>query len=308
MNEVLWVGRYLLRTKVGNRRTSFGWEPKALHTLRGPIKRRLTMKARSKMATRSAKPRARRTITVKGAKPAGSLRRLPAVQPRAAEVPVPLGRAGTAVRDGIVGSLTTLTRIEGDIVMLVRSAVSSTLGATGTVASELVVVVRDVVAGALQATDEVGTGLVASTKSIAKGVVLGVHEVGGDVATAASETVRTVIKHAAAVGADVGLVARRAVDGIVEAAAETGENAGRVAKTAVEGAIKAAGEISTHTVRTVADVLAGVVRGVKVVVGATSPQRPVTHPMKAAKRSGATMRKTAKAPAKKTSKRAKKGG
>jgi hypothetical protein len=79
-----------------------------------------------------------------------------------------------------VNSLTALTRIEGEIVVLVRSAVSGTLGTAGTVADELVVVVRDVVAGAVQATEQVGTALIASAKSIAKGVVLGVHELGGD--------------------------------------------------------------------------------------------------------------------------------
>ena len=111
-------------------------------------------------------------------KPAGrpvSVRKLHAVQPLAVERPVPLGRAGSAVRDGVVGSLTTLNRIEGEIVALVRSAVSSALGAAGTAADELVAVVREVVTGAVQATEQVGTGLVASTNSIAKGVVLGVH-------------------------------------------------------------------------------------------------------------------------------------
>src|SRR5512137_399375 len=83
-------------------------------------------------------------------------------------VPIPLGRAGTAVREGIAGSLTTLGKIEADMVVLVRAAVSSALGAAGTVAGELALVVRDVVTGALQATEQVGTGLVTSAKSIAK--------------------------------------------------------------------------------------------------------------------------------------------
>lgn len=249
---------------------------------------RTAMKARTQMATKSSTiSRARRTITVKPTRPAASPRKMRQVRAGAAEVPASLGRAVSAVRDGMVNSLTALTKVEGEIVVLVRSAVSSSLGAAGNVADELVVVVRDVVSGAVQATEQVGAGLIASAKSIAKGVVLGVHEVGGDVATAAAETVRTVIRHAGAVSADVGSVARRAVDGVVEAAAETGERAGRVAKAAVDGAIKAAGEVGANTARTVADVLAGVVRGVKDVAGAASPRAPVAHKIAVRKRAAA---------------------
>jgi hypothetical protein len=130
------------------------------------------------MATRSAKPRAPRTITVKATKSGTAARKMRSAKPVPVVDPMSLGRAGSAVRDGIVNSLTTLPRIEGEIVVLVRSAVSGTPGAAGTVADELVIVVRDVVAGAVQATEQVGTGLIASAKGIAKGVVLGVHEVG----------------------------------------------------------------------------------------------------------------------------------
>ena len=144
------------------------------------------------MATRSVKRRAPRTITVKATKSGTAARKTRSTKPMPVVVPVSLGRAGSALRDGVVNSLTTLTRIEGEIVVLVKSAVSGTLSAAGTVADELVVVVRDVVTGAVQATEQVGTGLIASAKSIAKGVVLGVHEVGGDIATAAAETVKTV--------------------------------------------------------------------------------------------------------------------
>jgi len=161
-------------------------------------------KARLVMATQVANAGARRTSAEKrSGPPAAATRKSRPTKTPPSPVPVPLGRAGTAVREGIAGSLTALTKIEGKMVVLVRAAVSSALGAAGTVTDELVLVVPDVVTGAMQATEQVGTGLVTSAKSIAKGVVLGVDEGGGDIAKAVAETVRTVVKHATAVGADV---------------------------------------------------------------------------------------------------------
>ncbi len=90
-----------------------------------------------------------------------------------------IGSAGTAVKEGIVGSLKGISEIETEIVNLVRSTVSNALKATGAVASDSVAVTRDVIKGTLQATEEVGTGLIVSTKSVTKGVVLGVRDVGG---------------------------------------------------------------------------------------------------------------------------------
>lgn len=64
-----------------------------------------------------------------------------------------IGSAGTAVKEGIVGSLKGINAIETEIVNLVRSAVSNALNATGEVASDSVTVTRDVIKGTLQATE-----------------------------------------------------------------------------------------------------------------------------------------------------------
>ena len=101
-----------------------------------------------------------------------------------------IGSVGTAVKEGVVGSLKGLNEVETEIVNLVRSTVSQTLKATGEVAMDSVAVIRDVVTGALQATEEVGIGLIVSTKSVTKGVVLGVRDVGGDVLSVAHQAVK----------------------------------------------------------------------------------------------------------------------
>ena len=264
-------------------------------TLRDSIQPKTTMKARTKMATRSAKPRAPRTITVKATKSGAAARKMRSAKPVPVVVPMSLGRAGSAVRDGIVTSLTTLTRIEGEIVVLVRSAVSGPS------------VPRErsptnwwswygMWSPARYRRPSRSGRVDRERQEHCQGRRLGVHEVGGDIATAAAETVKTVIRHAAAVGADVSSVARGAVDGIVEATAETGGNVGRVATAAVRGAIKAAGEVGTHRPN-VADVLAGAVRGVKGVRGATVHKAAKAPRKKAAK-------KPAKKPAKKSAKKA----
>jgi hypothetical protein len=69
-----------------------------------------------------------------------------------------IGKAGTTVKEGIIGSLRGINEIEAEMVSLVRGTISNTLRATGAVTSESVDLVRDVVKGAIQATEEIGGG------------------------------------------------------------------------------------------------------------------------------------------------------
>ncbi len=177
------------------------------------------------------------------------------------EVGESIGKAGMAVKEGIVGSLKGINEIEAEIVSLVRTTVSNALRTIGVAAHEGITVAKDVMKGAIQATEEVGTGLTLSTKSVAKGIVMGVSDVGGDVVAVATTTVERAVKGAAEIGADVSVIARRAVDGVIEATREVGGNVEQVAKTSVEGAIEAAGSIGNTAVRAVTDVLVGIVGG-----------------------------------------------
>src|SRR5208337_1859772 len=77
-----------------------------------------------------------------------------------------IGKAGYAVKEGIISSLKGINEIEGEIVSLVRNTVSNTLRSTGSIAGEMVSVIKDVFKGAIQATEEVGTGLILSSKSV----------------------------------------------------------------------------------------------------------------------------------------------
>ena len=70
-----------------------------------------------------------------------------------------IGKAGSAVKEGVVSSLKGINEIEAEIVSLVRNTVSNTLRATGAVADEAVGITKDVVKGAIQATEEVGQHL-----------------------------------------------------------------------------------------------------------------------------------------------------
>lgn len=101
-----------------------------------------------------------------------------------------IGKAGSAVKEGVISSLKGINEIEAEIVSLVRNTVSNTLRATSAVAGETVGITKDVIKGAMQATEEVGTGLILSTKSVAKGVVMGVSDVGGDIVSVSGQTVR----------------------------------------------------------------------------------------------------------------------
>ena len=58
-----------------------------------------------------------------------------------------IGKAGSTVKEGIVGSLKGINEIEAEIVSLVRNTVSNTLQATGSVATEGVNVTKDVLKG-----------------------------------------------------------------------------------------------------------------------------------------------------------------
>lgn len=236
----------------------------------------MTKKARLVMTTKLAKTGMRHAAAGKRPSPPSDVptksRRTKAA---ASPGPAPLGRAGTAVRESIAGSLTALGKAEVKIVALVKSAVASALGGAGTVTDEVVLVVHDVVTGAMQASGHVGTGLVVSVKGIAKGVVLGVNEVGGDIAKAAAETVKTVVKHATAVGADVSSIARRAVDGVMEAAIETGQDVSKTARAAIKSAIRAAGRVGSKSAQAVGDVLAGVARGLDDMVGESPDKRSI---------------------------------
>jgi hypothetical protein len=91
-----------------------------------------------------------------------------------------MGRAGTAVKEGVARSLKGLNEIEADIVSLVRNTVSDTLKLTADIADMSLSLTTEVVKGAIKATEEVGTGLILSTKSVTKGVIMGVGDVGGD--------------------------------------------------------------------------------------------------------------------------------
>ena len=135
-----------------------------------------------------------------------------------------LGKAGTAVKEGVIRSLKGLNEIEADIVSLVRNTVADSLKLTADVANLSLGLTTEIIKGAIKATEEVGTGLILSTKSVTKGVIMGVGDVGGDVVAVASQTVKGAVKGASEVGADVSLVARRAVDGALEAGKEMGAN------------------------------------------------------------------------------------
>src|SRR5208283_4107488 len=83
-----------------------------------------------------------------------------------------LGRAGTAVKEGIVRSLKGLNEIEAAIVSLVRNTVADTLKLTADVAGMSIDLSAEVIKGAIKATEEVGAGLVLSTKSVTKGMIM----------------------------------------------------------------------------------------------------------------------------------------
>ncbi len=54
------------------------------------------------------------------------------------------GKAGTAVKEGVINSLRGLDEIEAEIVSLVRNTLSNALRTTGAVADESLSVTRDV--------------------------------------------------------------------------------------------------------------------------------------------------------------------
>jgi hypothetical protein len=189
-----------------------------------------------------------------------------------------LGKAGTAVKGGMIERIVDVQRIEGDLVQLVRTSVSDALRASGAAAGDMSEVMRDVVAGAIGAVEQVGTGLALCMKALAKGAIMGVHDTGGDVIAASFEIPRALVRHSAAAGGDVGTVARRAIDGIIEASADTGADVAHIAGNAASGAIKGAGEIGGLAVTTVRDVLISLAGGVGHVVVATLPQgQPGRH-------------------------------
>lgn len=68
-----------------------------------------------------------------------------------------IGRAGSAVKEGVIGSLKEINEIQAEIVGLVRSTVSNALRVPGDVAGETVAITKDVVKGAIAATEEVAT-------------------------------------------------------------------------------------------------------------------------------------------------------
>ena len=182
-----------------------------------------------------------------------------------------LGRAGTAVKDGVTRSLKGLNEIEGGIVSLVRNIVADTLRLAADVTGMTITLSAEVMKGAIKATEEIGTGLTLSAKSVTKGVVMGVGDVGGDVVAAASRAVKGAITGAAGVGGDVAVVARRAVEGAIEAGKEVGANVEEIARVTVGGAVDAATSIGTTASRTVKEILIGVTEGAREIAGATFP-------------------------------------
>jgi hypothetical protein len=79
-----------------------------------------------------------------------------------------LGRAGTAVKEGVVRSLKGLNEIEAAIVNLVRNTVADALKLTADVTGMSINLSAEVIKGTIKATEEVGTGLVLSTKGVTK--------------------------------------------------------------------------------------------------------------------------------------------
>lgn len=184
-----------------------------------------------------------------------------------------IGRAGSAVKVGVIRSLHGIYEIETEIVYLVRHTVADSLKTAGSLTAEAGSITKDVVTGAIRATEEVGTGLILSTKSVVKGALIGVNDIGGDVLSVIDPTVKSAVKTASEIGGDVAMVARRAVEGIIEATREVGGNANEAAKIAVTGALDAARSISRTAARSVKDILVGVVEGISDVAGNALPKR-----------------------------------
>jgi hypothetical protein len=180
--------------------------------------------------------------------------------------------AGTAIKNGVVGSLKGVNEIETQLVSVVGNAVSDTLRTTGTVARDGLAIAKDVVSGTVQTVADVGTELTTSVKDMAKGVVTGVSEVGGDVLNVAQQTAKGVITGVADIGALVGDVANRTARGTIGTTKEIGENVGALARTTLEGTIAAADSIGGAAVKTVSHLLVSVVEGVKDVLNAALPR------------------------------------
>lgn len=179
---------------------------------------------------------------------------------------------GTAIKDGLVGSLKGLNEIEAQLVSMVGNAVSDTLRTTGTVARDGLTIAKDVVSGTVQTVADVGTGLTNSAKNVVREVVTDMSEVGGDVLNVAQQAAKGVIAGVADIGAMVGDVANRTARGTVETTKEVGGSVGALAKSTLEGAITAADSIGGAAVKTVSHLLVSVVEGVKDVLNAALPR------------------------------------
>ena len=155
-----------------------------------------------------------------------------------------LGRAGTAVKEGMMGSLKGVNEIEAAIVSLVRNTVVDALRLTADVTGMSINLGADVTKGAIKAAEEVGAGLVLSTKGVTKGVIMGVSDVGGDVATVANRAVKGAVKGAAEIGADWPLWRGVLSMAPLRRPKKWGERE-EIAKVAVEGAIEAAASVGT---------------------------------------------------------------
>jgi hypothetical protein len=91
-----------------------------------------------------------------------------------------IGKAGLAVKRGVIRSLNGIDEIEAEIVSLVRTIVSDALHATSFVEGESVGIIKDIVTGSIQAAEEFDAGLILSIKGVVKGIVMGASDVDGD--------------------------------------------------------------------------------------------------------------------------------
>lgn len=184
-----------------------------------------------------------------------------------------LGSVGTAMKEGLVGSLKGLGEIEAGIASLVRGTVTDSMKLASDTVTMGVGFTADLMKGAIKATEEVGTGLTLGAKSVTKGLITGAGDVGGDMVTVAHKTVGGVVKGAVEVGGDIAGVAVEAVKGTADAAKEIGASAEDMAEVMVSGAVDAAGTIGMTAVKAAREMLVGVVDGVRGVVAAAFPAK-----------------------------------
>jgi len=200
------------------------------------------------------------------------------------ELKFTIGSAGTALKEGLAGTLKGISEVEAEIVSLARNTLSTTHSATVSVTSEGLNVIKDMLKRALAESQEMDTDIAVTIKNVAKGIILGAADVGADLGSAARLTIKEALSGAAEIGVDVGTVARRAIEGILEATREVGGNVEDVARVISEEAIESAGTIGEAAVKTVKNLTIGIVAGIKEIIEAAllkSPSIPETKELDA---------------------------